>query len=377
VAGMKNLPEIRMIIQGGLEGKPEKVRNYTLALVDKLERDGDTKSGRRILQVLEQGQSRRLQPLDPSSHLFPVDSESRLPLIESRTFTEEESFLILEDSIMEIINEFIDLSYHSDLLIREGVTIPRNLLLYGPPGTGKTQTAKYISWKLKLPLIIARMDTLVSSFLGSTSKNIRTLFDFVDNLPCILFLDEFDAIAKLRDDTNELGELKRVVNSLLQNIDSLEGKIPVIAATNHDHLLDSAVWRRFDYKVRIPFPEETERFQIFEHFLFPIVQEKNQIELLSVLTEGFSGSDIFTLSNRILTKKILGKAPEITERILFDLYIEFLRSGIRTNENNNSETRKETIRQLYRAYPRRFPQRRLASIFGCSVGKMSSLLKKE
>lgn len=374
---MKNLPEIRMIIQGGLEGKPEKVRNYTLALVDKLERDGDTKSGRRILQVLEQGQSRRLQPLDPSSHLFPVDSESRLPLIESRTFTEEESFLILEDSIMEIINEFIDLSYHSDLLIREGVTIPRNLLLYGPPGTGKTQTAKYISWKLKLPLIIARMDTLVSSFLGSTSKNIRTLFDFVDNLPCILFLDEFDAIAKLRDDTNELGELKRVVNSLLQNIDSLEGKIPVIAATNHDHLLDSAVWRRFDYKVRIPFPEETERFQIFEHFLFPIVQEKNQIELLSVLTEGFSGSDIFTLSNRILTKKILGKAPEITERIIFDLYIEFLRSGIRTNENNNSETRKETIRQLYRAYPRRFPQRRLASIFGCSVGKMSSLLKKE
>ena len=374
---MKNLPEIRMIIQGGLEGKPEKVRNYTLALVDKLERDGDTKSGKRILQVLEQGQSRRLQPLDPSSHLFPVDSESRLPLIESRTFTEEESFLILEDSIMEIINEFIDLSYHSDLLIREGVTIPRNLLLYGPPGTGKTQTAKYISWKLKLPLIIARMDTLVSSFLGSTSKNIRTLFDFVDNLPCILFLDEFDAIAKLRDDTNELGELKRVVNSLLQNIDSLEGKIPVVAATNHDHLLDSAVWRRFDYKVRIPFPGEIERFQIFERFLFPIVQEKNQIELLSVLTEGFSGSDIFTLSNRILTKKILGKAPEITERIIFDLYIEFLRSGIRTNENNNSETRKETIRQLYRAYPRRFPQRRLASIFGCSVGKMSSLLKKE
>lgn len=373
---MKNLSEIRMIIQGGLEGKPEKVKNYAVALANKLEKEGDTKSGKRIMQLLEQTQSRRLQPLNVPPRIFPVDSESRLPLVESKIFTEEESFLVLDISTMGIIHEFIDLSRHSDLLIRENITIPRNLLLYGPPGTGKTQIARYISWKLDLPLITARMDALVSSFLGSTSKNIRTLFDFVDNLPCILFLDEFDAIAKLRDDTNELGELKRVVNSLLQNIDSLQGKIPIIAATNHEHLLDSAVWRRFDYKVKISLPEENERYHLFEQFLSPIITKENLVELLSVLAEGFSGSDIFTLSNRIKTKKILDRISAVSENVIFDLYIEFLRSGVRVTEEDISTTRIEIIRQLYKNHPKRFPQRRLADIFGCSVGKMSKLLKE-
>jgi SpoVK/Ycf46/Vps4 family AAA+-type ATPase len=365
-----------MIIEGGLEGKPEKVKNYAVALANKLEKEGNTKSGKRILRLLERAESRRLHTLDISSRILPVDSESRLPLVESKNFTEEESFLVLDDPTMKIINEFIDLSKHSDILIAEDITIPRNLLLYGPPGTGKTQTAKYISWKLGLPLITARMDALVSSFLGSTSKNLRTLFDFTDNLPCILFLDEFDAIAKLRDDTNELGELKRVVNSLLQNIDSLSGEIPIIAATNHEHLLDSAIWRRFDYKVRTPLPEDPERYALFKHFLFPIITEENQLELISILTEGFSGSDIFTLSNRIKTRKILGKIPDLSEKLIFDLYMEFLRSGIRVNEKGVLATRTEIIRQLYKGHPKKFPQRRLADILGCSVGKMSNLLKK-
>jgi len=373
---MKNLSEIRMIIQGGLEGKPEKVRNYAAALADKLEKEGDTKSGKRILQLLEQNQTPKLQPLDVSSRVLPVDSESRLPLVESKIFTEEESFLVLDNATMEIIYEFIELSKNSDILVREGITMPRNLLLYGLPGTGKTQTARYISWKLGLPLVTARMDALVSSFLGSTSKNIRTLFDFVDNLPCILFLDEFDAIAKLRDDTNELGELKRVVNSLLQNIDSLEGRIPVIAATNHDHLLDSAVWRRFDYKVEISLPGERERFSLFKHFLSPVITEENEVQLLSVLTEGFSGSDINALSNRIKTKQVLGKIDEVTEKVIFDLYIEFLRSGVRNNDGDVSIRRTEIIRKLYENHSKGFPQRRLADIFGCSIGKMSKLLKE-
>lgn len=373
---MKNLSEIRMIIQGGLEGKSEKVKNYALILADKLGKEGDEKSEKRILQLIENFQSHKLQPLGMSARLLPVDTESRLPLVESKVFSKEESFLVLDDSSMDIVNEFIDLSLHDDELVREGITIPRNLLLYGPPGTGKTQTARYISWKLGLPLITARMDTLVSSFLGSTSKNIRTLFDFVDDIPCILFLDEFDAIAKLRDDTNELGELKRVVNSLLQNIDSLKGKISVIAATNHEHLLDSAVWRRFDYKLCMSVPDEIERFHLLEHFLFPVITDKNQIDLLSVLTAEFSGSDIFTLSNRIKTRRIMGRISEVNERLIFDSYIEFLKSGLRSNQTDSAQTRIEIIRHLYKNYSKRFPQRRLALMFGCSVGKMSSILKE-
>ena len=99
-------------------------------------------------------------------------------------------------------------------------------MLYGVPGCGKSTVAKYIAQQIGLPLVIARLDALVSSLLGSTSKNIRKVFDFADSRPCILFLDEFDAIAKARDDQHELGELKRVINSLLQNIDSLSSHKP-------------------------------------------------------------------------------------------------------------------------------------------------------
>jgi len=101
---------------------------------------------------------------------------------------------------------------------------------------------------------VARLDGLISSYLGSTAKNIRALFDFAAKTPCVLFLDEFDAIAKVRSDAQEMGELKRVVNSFLQNLDTLGRQSIVLAATNHETLLDAAVWRRFTYRLALTLP---------------------------------------------------------------------------------------------------------------------------
>ena len=128
------------------------------------------------------------------------------------------------------------------------------MLLYGPPGCGKSRLARYTARKLGLELYVARLDGLISSYLGSTSKNIRALFEFASRTPCVLFLDEFDAIAKLRGDTQELGELKRVVNSFIQNLDTLGTQSVVLAATNHEVLLDAAVWRRFSYRLELSYP---------------------------------------------------------------------------------------------------------------------------
>lgn len=128
-------------------------------------------------------------------------------------------------------------------------------MLYGPPGCGKTTVAQLISSITNLPLVTARLDGLVSSLLGSTAKNIRKVFDYASKRECILFLDEFDVIAKLRDDKNELGELKRVVNSLIQNIDEFSEDSILIAATNHHKLLDPAIWRRFNTILALEKPQ--------------------------------------------------------------------------------------------------------------------------
>ena len=128
------------------------------------------------------------------------------------------------------------------------------VLFTGAPGVGKTLAAKWLSNALSLPLYTLNLATVMSSFLGKTGNNIHQVFEFAAKTPCILLLDEFDAIAKRRNDDTEVGELKRLVTVLLQEIDSFSGEGLLIAATNHAELLDPAVSRRFDVKMRFPSP---------------------------------------------------------------------------------------------------------------------------
>src|SRR5690554_6192914 len=178
---------------------------------------------------------------------IPVDSESRSVLADIIYPSENEVKVILSHNNETQLRSYINSYKHADQLNALGLGISNTLLLYGPPGCGKTKSAYLVAKEINLPLVVARLDSIISSYLGTTAKNIRTLFEFAQRIPCVLFLDEFDAIAKARDDQNELGELKRVVNSLIQNIDSMNSDSLLIAATNHENLLDVAVWRRFGY----------------------------------------------------------------------------------------------------------------------------------
>ena len=168
-----------------------------------------------------------------------------------------------------------------------------------------TSAAKYIAAKMNLPLVAARLDTLISSLLGNTAKNIHKIFEFAKRQPCVLFLDEFDAIAKARDDQHELGELKRVVNSLLQNIDEYCQDGILIAATNHHELLDSAIWRRFQTVIEMPRPGVEEIRSMFEQM--PDFVNRNDIKdsqwkKVENALLGLSYSDIKNILNNMVKK---------------------------------------------------------------------------
>jgi ATP-dependent 26S proteasome regulatory subunit len=307
--------EVFRIVSGALRLDIDKVRNYTAFLAEKLENTGDVSSANRLRKLLEESDN-QLRPAGVSiARALPMDSESRFPLLEKIELkTIQEPPVIITEENWATVHEFLSVAKSHAQLEAEGINHSLSLLMYGPPGCGKSRLARHIALELGLDIYIARLDGLISSYLGSTSKNIRALFDYASKTPCVLFLDEFDAIAKLRGDTHELGELKRVVNSFIQNLDTIGQQSIVIAATNHEELLDSAIWRRFNYRLELSFPTPTLRTKMWLEFLGPLKFTMKEIELLVDLSEGFSGSDIQDTCVRLNRRRItMQTRPELAD----------------------------------------------------------------
>lgn len=187
-----------------------------------------------------------LTPFRRFSDDLPKDSERGLNLVEVFEPHRTPDSLVLSEDLRQRIDRIVAEQRDSDVLKAYGLEPARRLLFYGPPGCGKTACAETLATQLDLPLFVVRFDAVVSSYLGETASNLGRVFDWASKRPAVLLFDEFDAIGRRRDDDQEHGELKRVVNSFLQMLDSFRTNGLVIAATNHESLLDNAVWRRFD-----------------------------------------------------------------------------------------------------------------------------------
>lgn len=313
--------EISKIIEGGLNGDREKVYNYAKVLADNLEGSGDKALAKKIRNVIS-GRKPGAIALDSLSSK-PVDGESRMDMVDISYPAIEEGFLVLNRDTETEIQDFIKCYQSRDRLISAGIDEGNALLLYGPPGCGKTTVAKYISSKTGLPLVTVRLDGLISSLLGSTSKNIRKVFDFASRQECILFLDEFDVIAKVRDDKNETGELKRVVNSLIQNIDIFSRDSIVIAATNHHELLDPAIWRRFNRVLAVEKPSEEDIAKIINSYVLTgnvkiELSDKNVSSVAAALA-GLSHADVKTVLNNAIKNSLINDSDTVS---MFDILRE-------------------------------------------------------
>ena len=191
--------------------------------------------------------------IEPGS--LPVDGDSRLPLIRMVETPTLEVEPVYDSRTWAVLRQIAREREQHERLTQAGVNPTRSALFTGPPGVGKTLAAKWIARELAQPLAILDLSAVMSSFLGRTGTNVRAVLDFARDHNCILLLDELDAVAKRRDDNTEIGELKRLVTVLLQEIDEWPAACLLLAATNHAKLLDPAVWRRFEVVVKFPLPE--------------------------------------------------------------------------------------------------------------------------
>lgn len=245
---------------------------------------------------------------------IPVDKETATPLAEiifPNVLPPEPPLFSanVEMAIESILNEWRNFDKLSNIEAHPS----RSCLVYGAPGTGKTHLALWIARQLNIPVVLARLDGLMSSFLGTTSRNIGNLFSFASKYQCILLLDEFDAIAKLRNDPQEVGEIKRVVNTLLQNLDSRKELGFTIGVTNHESLLDPAIWRRFEVQIEIPKPSYEVMATLISKKLSPLELEDNEIKFLSWSIEGASGADAEMLVKWLKKAYVLNSENSIVD----------------------------------------------------------------
>jgi SpoVK/Ycf46/Vps4 family AAA+-type ATPase len=183
-------------------------------------------------------------------------------IMPERTFDD----LVLPKEVKDISQEVVQEHYRIDLL-RSYNLEPRNrILLIGPPGNGKTSLAEAFARALMVPLFIVRYEGVVGTYLGETAVRLRRLIEHASTRKCVLFFDEFETLGKERGDRHETGEIKRVVSSLLMQIDSLPSHVVVVGATNHAELLDRAVWRRFQVRMTLPEPTRSRLAEWFANF---------------------------------------------------------------------------------------------------------------
>ena len=248
--------------------------------------------------------------------------------------------LIISGEAEEMILDLIEEQHRSDLLRSYNLEPRHRILLVGPPGNGKTSLAEAIAERLSVPLIVVRYETIIGSYLGETAQRISQVFEYARSRRCVLFFDEFDAVAKERGDLQETGEIKRVVSSLLLQIDALPSYVVVVSASNHPELLDRAVWRRFQIRLELPMPKPAQIEEWFRRFQIRTELDMGiSLRSLSRSLNGLSFSEIEDFGIDVLRKSVLEQptadSKKIARRRLSQLKARFVLQKAEQEEERN------------------------------------------
>ena len=247
---------------------------------------------------------------------IPRDNEKGFPLLELKEFELNWDDLIVNEDIRNHLHSIEKGFWNKEILRTYGIKPKQKILFYGVPGTGKTLTAKILSNVLGFPLVYVRFDAIVSSYLGETATNLKKIFEFIEKGQWVVLLDEFDVVGKQRDDQYEHGEIKRVVNNFMQLLDSFDGESLIIAATNHEQLLDPGLWRRFDDIIHFELPDEKEREKLFRFYFKPIKKGKLDNARLAAMSVGLSAADISQIVSESIRQMIIDNKTDISIELI-------------------------------------------------------------
>jgi len=286
---------IHRLARAGAENDKKSVRDTISALIAEAHAQQKHGHASRLAEVLSTSEKKK--NLSNVSSMLP---DSMDPLIRESVPHRRLEELVLSKEIVREVKDFIEEYVQASLLRSHSLEPRHTVLLIGPPGTGKTSLATAIAAELALPFLTVRYEGLVGSYLGETASRLQQVVDYASRFPCVLFFDEFESVGKERADTQETGEIKRVVSSLLLHMDIVPTHCVIVCATNHPELLDRAVWRRFELRLELPLPSHHELREWFvrtERSLGALGMTSEQFVTL-LQGESFSEIEAITLDAR-------------------------------------------------------------------------------
>ena len=299
---------LRQLIRSGVDGDDSGFRQISQSLIAEERQKHHNLLANDLEKILYGSDflsaSRNASKLDLNKNI-PVDKERGLPLLELKGPVRGLDDVVLGDLNRESIKRILKEYNREEVLRSWGMRPVERILFCGPPGCGKTISAEALAFELNRSLCIIRLDSVVSSYLGETSANLRKVFDFIQSSSVVALFDEFDALGKERADVAEHGELKRVVNTFLQMLDGFSGKSLIIAATNHENILDSAIWRRFEDVLAFEYPTVAQIKNLLGIKLRGVRREFEYSRQVTDLFKNTSHADIERILKRAIKDMLL------------------------------------------------------------------------
>jgi len=320
-----------------LAGRPQDIQTYVTRMSRKYQKLSP-ELGEQLKELVKLAPTRQSPLRSEGVATIPVDRDSRLQLLRHESGANLEHDPIWSTTVSEQLEQIVSEHLRSNELLAKGLAPTRTAIFTGPPGVGKTLAARWLATKLDRPLLTLDLSAVMSSFLGRTGTNVRHVLDYAKGVSCVLLLDELDAIAKRRDDAQEVGELKRLVTVLLQEVDDWPEGGLLVSASNHPELLDPAVWRRFEMQIAFELPAKSAVEQAIRLFVDDVASLNGSwTAALGEVLSGQSYSDIERELKSLRRQAVLTNCP------LEDLFPRLIRQHM---DGQSKASRKDIALRL-------------------------------
>ena len=305
---MANAEQLKALLKSHLEGDDDRFFSVAMQVAAHEAKLGHGKLAKEMRTMIDEAKGRR-----GMGSLVPIGRPSGelANLLEASYPKARLSDMILSDALAQQIKRVIREQRHAGRIVEHGLSPRRKLLLTGPPGTGKTLTASVLAGELGLPLFKVRLDGLITKYMGETAAKLRQIFDATSRTQGIYFFDEFDAIGSQRGLTNDVGEIRRVLNSFLQMIEQDRSHSLVVAATYHPGILDLALFRRFDDILHYDLPDKSQIAKLLKTRLAGNTAKRIKWENLADLAIGLSYAEVTRAANEALKDALIHDRPQV------------------------------------------------------------------